>query len=376
METSFTDRLSTHRGAAADIAACRAMLRENSRTFFAASLLLPRPVREPATALYAFCRLADDAVDLNGGQPGAVGALKERLERLYAGRPINHPADRAFSDVVTRYAIPRALPDALLEGFLWDAQSRRYEDLADIFDYAARVAGTVGVMMSLLMGIRSPDALARACDLGVAMQLSNIARDVGEDASAGRLYLPMIWMRDAGIDCEQWLAKPVFTPALGCVVQRLLDVADELYGRVGAGISVLPDRCQPGIRAARLLYAEIGREVERAGCDSVSRRAVVASARKASLLASAFTASTVTFTADASMPALAGCCFLIDAVTNSASQIVPSRARRGQTSWSMQDRVGWLMELFERLERRDRYSGGIGTSRDAEPVGERGGVLQ
>ena len=136
MDSSFSDRFELHRAAAADVADCRAMLSKTSRTFFAASLLLPREVREPATALYAFCRLADDAVDLHGEQATAVAALRERLERLYAGRPIDHPADRAFADVVARFAIPRALPDALLEGFDWDAQSRRYEDIDGVFEYA------------------------------------------------------------------------------------------------------------------------------------------------------------------------------------------------------------------------------------------------
>ncbi len=86
-------------------------------------------------------------------------------------------------------------------------------------------------MMSILMGARTPRILARACDLGVAMQLTNIARDVGEDARAGRLYLPLQWLRSAGIDPEAWLARPVFSAALGAVVQRLLDAADGLYAR-------------------------------------------------------------------------------------------------------------------------------------------------
>ena len=96
--------------------------------------------------------------------------------------------------------IPRALPEALLEGFAWDAAGRRYETLDEVEHYAARVAGCVGAMMTLVMGRRDPAILARACDLGVAMQLTNICRDVGEDARAGRLYLPLAWLRDNGID--------------------------------------------------------------------------------------------------------------------------------------------------------------------------------
>jgi len=346
--------------AAADIAACRIMLRENSRTFFAASLLLPRQVREPASALYAFCRLADDAVDLEGGKEDAIAALRERLERAYQGRPLDIPADRAFAGVIERYAIPRALPDALLEGFEWDAAGRRYEDLAGVHAYGARVAGTVGAMMAVVMGARAPDAIARACDLGVAMQLSNIARDVGEDARAGRIYLPLQWMREAGLDPDAWLARPVFTAALGAVVGRLLRAADVLYERVGSGVSQLPPACQPGINAARFLYAEIGREVERAGLDSVSRRAVVPAARKAQLLTRALMASTPR-ARGAAIPPLDETRFLVDAIA-----AVPAPAAAGQRTaaarngsaepqwWNLNERAEWLINLFERLERMDR----------------------
>ncbi len=339
---------------ATDIARCRAMLRENSKTFFAASLLLPRPVREPASALYAFCRLADDAVDLpeGGGTHEAVARLRERLARLYARQPVDHAADRAFADVARRYGIPRAIPEALLEGFEWDVEGRRYDDIAALRAYAARVAGTVGAMMGLIMGVRDPLALARACDLGVAMQLSNIARDVGEDARAGRLYLPLSWMKDAGLDPDAWLRNPTFNKALGGVVQRLLQEADALYARVGAGVAQLPANCQPGINAARMLYSEIGREVERAGLDSVSRRAVVPAGRKAILLSAALL--TRADSGQASPPPLPECQFLIDAVDPGAIPDVSRESPDEATPWGVEARAIWLIDLFDRLERRDR----------------------
>ena len=254
----------------ADHAACRTLLRSGSRSFFAASLLLPASVRQPASALYAFCRLADDAVDLAGGGLPAVERMRERLERAYAGCPLPLPVDRAFAEVVRRYRIPQTLPESLLEGLAWDAEGRRYEDLGQLHAYAVRVAGTVGAMMAILIGRRSPGSVARACDLGVAMQLSNIARDVGEDARARRLYLPLAWLRDAGVDPDAWLARPVFSPAIGTAVQRLLREADLLYERAGVGIAGLPLGSRPGIYAARFLYAGIGREIERRGLDSVA----------------------------------------------------------------------------------------------------------
>jgi 15-cis-phytoene synthase len=336
--------------AASDIAACKELLRGGSRTFFAASLVLPRAVSDPAIALYAFCRLADDAVDLGGGRLDAVDRLRDRLACAYMGLPMASPADRAFADVVARFAIPRALPEALLDGLKWDAEGRRYETLDDLLDYAVRVAGTVGAMMSLLMRRRDPAVVARACDLGIAMQLTNIARDVGEDARAGRLYLPMRWMREVGLDPEAWLGDPQYDKRIGDAVNRVLAAADTFYRRSILGVGALPPSCRPGIHAARLIYAEIGREVERRGLDSVSHRAVVPASRKMRLLADAFARS---FGAHGSIvdhvePAAR---FLVDAVAAASPPMVAVARPRGKSAI---ESVVWVLDLFERLERRDQ----------------------
>ena len=331
----------------ADLARCRASLRNGSKTFLAASLLLPRGVHEPASALYAFCRLADDAVDATGDRRDAVERLRQRLRQAYAGMPQDNPADRALAVVVEQHHIPSALFDALLEGFEWDLQGRRYDTLESLHQYAARVAGTVGAMMALLMGVRSAEGLARACDLGVAMQLSNIARDVGEDARMGRLYLPRDWMVEAGLDPDAWLAQPLFNPALGSVVQRVLDAAEVLYERVDAGVARLPLTCRPGINAARFMYAEIGREVARRGLDSVTTRARVSGVRKAWLLLRAATQLVPSSRARA-LPALAATGFLVDAAMAAAPAEEAGSAR------GIAGRVIWTVELFARLEARDR----------------------
>ena len=135
-----------------DADALRTLMRGGSKTFFAASLLLPARVRAPATALYAFCRLADDAIDLGEDKHAAVALLQRRLDAIYRGQPEAFDADRALAPVVARYAIPRALLDALIEGFVWDANGRHYETLADLQAYGARVAGTVGAMMAHPLG--------------------------------------------------------------------------------------------------------------------------------------------------------------------------------------------------------------------------------
>lgn len=328
------------------------MLRSGSRSFFAASLLLPRRVHQPATAFYAFCRLADDAID-GGGGAAALAQMRDRLDRIYGGRPLPIAADRALAEVVAHHRIPRVLLDALLEGFEWDLAGRRYEDMAELHAYAARVAGAVGAVMAMLMGARASDVVAHACDLGVAMQLSNIARDVGEDARAGRLYLPLSWLREAGIDPDAWLARPVFSPALASVVERLLCSADALYARADAGIARLPLSCRPGIGAARRLYAEIGREVARNGFESVTRRARVSPGRKAGLLARSVAAA-VRPGPSASAPPLDATRALVEAV---AAAPFPQTGRMRRHGFD--DRIIWLIDLFEQLEQRQAARRGL-----------------
>jgi phytoene synthase len=336
----------------ADFTACRAALRGGSKTFYAASLVLPPSTRKSATALYAFCRMADDAIDQGHDRAAALAQLRTRLDRIYAGHPAAHATDRVFADCVAKHEIPKEFPAALLEGFEWDAAGRRYQTLSELRSYGVRVAGTVGVMMALVMGVRERWILERACDLGVAMQLTNIARDVGEDARAGRIYLPLDWLQEAGMDPTAWLAKPTFGAALGSVIERLLAAAEDLYARSDAGLARLPMACRPGMFAARRLYAEIGHELARRGFDSVNRRAIVSWQRKSRVLTEAVLAAAVRHAPGERGHALPEARFLVESV---AAQV---REPRAPVSWRpLEDRVAWLIDLFERLEQRDHPAG-------------------
>lgn len=332
---------------AADIDRCRSMLANGSRSFHAASILLPAAMRPAAIALYAWCRQADDAIDLAPAEQRsrAVDLLLRRLEALYAGDVLDTPAERAFAWTVRAHSIPQDLPHALIEGFVWDAEVRRYPDIQALHAYGARVAGSVGAMMSLVMGARDAEALARACDLGVAMQLTNIARDVGEDARMGRVYLPLDWCAAEGIDTEAWLRAPTFSPALGRVVARLLADAEQLYIRATPGIALLPRTVRPAMHAARLLYAEIGREVERRGLDSVSGRAVVPTARKLRLLGNALMDAWDGVPADARAP-LEATRHLVEAAMRGLPDTIPAV--------EFENRLHWLVDLFTRLEREEQ----------------------
>lgn len=338
-----------------DLAACRTLMRGGSKSFFAASLLLPARLRAPATALYAFCRLADDAIDEGGDPAAAMKELERRLDAVYAGRPDSVDADRALAHVVHRYGLPRALPDALLDGFMWDAQGRKYHTLEDVEAYGARVAGTVGAMMSLIMGACTETALARACELGVAMQLTNIARDIGEDARNGRLYIPRNWFTDAGMDADAWLRKPVFDARVAQFTKRLLDRADALYSRGECGMAELSWDCRPAIAAARLVYAEIGRQLEREGLNSVDRRTVVSKRRKLVLIARATACAVNAPQAATGLTPLPAINYLVEAVA-----LAYGPAGRGGR-WRMpqrnfEQRVEWMIDLFGRLEERDKLA--------------------
>lgn len=328
-----------------DRAAVAALIRAGSRTFHLASLLLPAPVRAAAYGLYGFCRMADDAVDVAGGRADAVDMLRDRLARAYAGRPDDHPIDRCFADAVLTYAIPRALPEALIEGLDWDASGRRCPTESCLNAYAARVAGTVGAMMAVLMGARDPVMIARACDLGVAMQFTNIARDVAEDAAMGRLYLPEVWMREAGLDPAAFLAAPAAGPALRSVVARLLARADALYARAETAIAGLPASARPGILAARRIYAEIGAELGRRGGDPFDGRVIVSARRKLALLVRAMADAGALRGAPDPAPPLAETAFLVDAV---AATPAPASATTG----GFDGDVGWVFDLFVDLAAR------------------------
>lgn len=308
---------------------------------------MPQRIRTPAYALYAFCRLSDDAVDAKDAPRDAVERLRERLDLAYAEKPRAIPADRAFADMVQRYQMPRALPEALLEGLQWDSEGWSPKTLSDTYAYSARVAAAVGAMMTVLMGERDTDTLARACDLGVAMQLTNIARDVGEDARNGRTYLPRDWLEEVGIDIDAFLANPQFDDRIAFCVERLLETADTLYDRAVGGIAALPGDCRPAIHAARLIYREIGRKVAANGYNSIDQRAFVSKQRKLVLLGTACNAAVWT-SHNAPAPALAETAYLVDAVP-------PFDAARGGYLPAPDARpISRILHILEQMERRER----------------------
>jgi phytoene synthase len=330
-----------------DLQACIAMMKGGSKTFFAASRLLPMRVRAAAIALYAFCRVADDMVDQGGDVHANLAELRHRLDLMYAGTPANFVEDHALALVVQQHKLPRLFLDALLEGFEWDALGQRYQTLEDLQSYAARVAGTVGAMMCWIMRPQTGLTLARACELGVAMQLTNIARDVGEDARNGRIYIPLQWMEDAGIDVADWLRDPQPTELVKAQIGRLLEEADKLYAQAQSGIAELPPDCRAAILAASMIYGEIGNQLRREGLDSVSRRTVVSTRRKLVLLAGSWTQVRWVYANPKQPQALEAIRFLVEGCQGSIGE-------RGRVIYfpnrTLPHRIEWIIGLLERLE--------------------------
>lgn len=297
-----------------DVEECLRLLREGSKSFAAAGRLLPSRLVGPVAAIYAFCRTSDDAIDV-GGNETSLRRLSESLDRVYARQPSNDVVERAFCSVVHEFAIPRAIPNALLEGYAWDLEGKRYETFSDLTDYCVRVASTVGLMMTLVMSERRPQVLARACELGVAMQLTNIARDVGEDARSGRIYLPLAWMRRSSVAPEEFVANPAASFEVRAMTRRLLSRAEKFYETAERGIAYLPADCRTAILAARKIYAEIGQVIQARGYDSVSTRAQTTRGKKLELLASALPARVYAQKKDISSPPLPETAFLIESVS-------------------------------------------------------------
>jgi phytoene synthase len=167
----------------------------------------------------------------------------------------------------------------LLRGFEMDVDGRAYRTLNDTLDYCYHVAGVVGVMMAMIMGVRDKATLNRASDLGIAFQLTNIARDVMEDAKAGRVYLPRDWLDKAAVPVHA-LTEPVHRRAVSEVARRLVREADVYYRSALFGMRELPLGAAIGIGAARRVYRDIGRVVVSRGPSAWDGRAVVGKSRK------------------------------------------------------------------------------------------------
>jgi 15-cis-phytoene synthase len=285
----------------------RQVIAHHSKSFALASKLLPPTARDDAAVLYAWCRAVDDAVDGGQSQVARVvvdDARTRAAPRLVSERPLSEQLVQLVTDpvsplvqlvtdpisaVLQRRQIPAAYPRELLTGMQMDLDGMRYDTVDDLIAYAWRVAGVVGLMMTHVLGVADDDALVPAAHLGIAMQLTNICRDVAEDWQRSRLYVPDELLGSArGLARELGGPLPSLAlPPLASAVRELLALADRYYRSADRGISMLPWRAAIAVRSARAVYSAIGDQIARADYDVTAGRAVVSHPSKLARVAAA-----------------------------------------------------------------------------------------
>lgn len=265
-----------------------------SKSFATAAKLFDAPTRRSTLMLYAWCRHCDDVIDGQtlgeGGTQHIVEDAQARMlhlqietRRAYSGAHMDEPAFKAFQEVALIHRLPPQLAFDHLEGFAMDARAEHYATFDDTLRYCYHVAGVVGLMMARVMGVRDEAVLDRACDLGLAFQLTNIARDIVEDAQNGRCYLPQSWLDEAGLNGKD-LTDPQHRAALAPLAARLVREAEPYYLSARSGLPGLPLRSAWAIATARGVYREIGVKVQHAGAHAWDARQRTSSSEKLALL--------------------------------------------------------------------------------------------
>lgn len=276
-----------------------ASIKQGSKSFALASRVLPPELRDDASMLYAWCRYCDDVIDgqimghgqtddYKSGQAERLDRLQSDTKRALAGEEMDNPVYVGLARVIKTHAIDHKHPFDLLRGFEMDVEERVYHTVDDLLVYCYHVAGVVGVMMGHIMGVREAGVLDRASDLGLAFQLTNIARDVMDDARADRVFVPRALLQKYGApldapliaDRENW-------PAVFAATEELLIIAEAYYASARVGIRELPFRCAWAISAAHAVYREIGQMLLARGPQAWEARVGASKARKIMLASGA-----------------------------------------------------------------------------------------
>jgi phytoene synthase len=244
----------------------REVLAMHSRSFDLASRFLPPDSRDDAAGLYAFCRFVDDAVD-EARSPEVAAESIERLRAELSGTLPAGPTVAAYLALANRRGIDVAYALELVRGVASDLDEVRMPDDRALLRYCYRVAGTVGLMMARILSVEAARALPHAIDLGIAMQLTNICRDVLEDAQNGRIYLPQTRLTAAGTSAEGLLNQVprsrMHAAAVSSVVAGLLELADQYYASADQGMRYIPTRTRLAICVAARVYRGIGVRLRR-----------------------------------------------------------------------------------------------------------------
>lgn len=266
--------------------ACQQITKREAKNFYYGFISLPEAKRRAIYAAYAFCRQCDDAVDSEGAAQEKLRALNEarsRLHRCYVGAP-NDQVTIALSDAATRYNIPITYFESLIEGMAMDVQMARYRTFGDLRDYCYRAASTIGLISIEIFGYRQPQAKTFAIDLGIALQLTNILRDLKEDAERGRIYLPQQELRDFGVSEDDLLAGRL-TDEFRALMRYQARRAHKYFASGIRLLPLLPPRSRMCTAVLQGLYAEILNRIEAANYDVFSKRISLSTLEKTQLTA-------------------------------------------------------------------------------------------
>ncbi|MEO5586213.1 MAG: phytoene/squalene synthase family protein [Novosphingobium sp.] len=295
------------------VAHARDTIARGSKSFAAASRLFDPITRERVWLLYAWCRACDDLADDQelggtlGDQAGGadrLAAIRTLTAATLAGEPTGNPSFDALGVVARETGITARMAEDVIEGFALDAAEWLPRSEADLLRYCYHVAGAVGVMMAVVMGVdpRDDDTLDRACDLGLAFQLANIARDLCEDYSAGRCYLPAEWLAEADIPPGEHM-KPPYRAALVPLVGRMTDMALEYEAASRIGAARLAFRQRWAVLSAAGIYGAIGRKVAAGGAHAWDHRVTTSKAQKLGFVARALGQAVLPAPANIAIPA-------------------------------------------------------------------------
>lgn len=262
------------------------VIRKGSKSFSMASFFFSDSEKLAAWKLYSWCRYCDDQIDEASSVEEAGGRLRNLYQDVWlfnVREGVSNFQIQGMKEVVHQYQIPLKYPLDLLRGMGMDVTSTRFESLRDLEDYCYCVAGTVGLMMCHVLGVRSDEALAHAVAMGKAMQLTNICRDLKEDWERGRFYIPQDWLRESSMTEKELFEK---SPPLALLEfqEKLLKRADELYREGHDGLRYLSVRSAWAVMIAAKIYSEIGARIRQAPSKSLQNRTYVPKLKKVLLV--------------------------------------------------------------------------------------------
>jgi 15-cis-phytoene synthase len=261
--------------------------RQFAKTFYFASRFLPQDKRQASYCVYALCRLSDETVDTpQDYYLSGLAAIRENIGLAYSKAALKEDLLLSFRETVTRYEIPREYFEKILEGMSMDLKIRRYATFKDLYDYCYKVAGVVGLIMLKILGYRDQEAEKHAVELGIAMQLTNILRDIKEDFLRGRIYLPQEDLQRFNVT-EEDISKGIVNEAFRSLLKFEIGRARQYYTASSAGIRFIPQaNSRFVVCAMKKIYGGILEAIERNNYDVFTRRAAVGGLRKVILACS------------------------------------------------------------------------------------------